>query len=64
MVGNGPLEPLLRDEEVTDIMVNGPDLVYVERHGKLELTNVRFRDTGAYRDDRAKNRLAGWPAGR
>jgi pilus assembly protein CpaF len=44
MVGNGPLEPLLRDEEVTDIMVNGPDLVYVERHGKLELTNVRFRD--------------------
>jgi pilus assembly protein CpaF len=45
MVGNGPLEPLLRDEEVTDIMVNGPDLVYVERRGKLELTNVRFRDT-------------------
>jgi pilus assembly protein CpaF len=44
MVGNGPLEPLLRDEEITDIMVNGPDLVYVERHGKLELTNVRFRD--------------------
>jgi pilus assembly protein CpaF len=45
MVGNGPLESLLRDEEVTDIMVNAPDLVYVERHGKLELTNVRFRDT-------------------
>ena len=45
MVGNGPLKSLLRDEEVTDIMVNAPDLVYVERHGKLELTNVRFRDT-------------------
>ncbi len=44
MVGNGPLESLLRDEDVTDIMVNGPDLVYVERYGKLELTNVRFRD--------------------
>jgi len=45
MVGNGPLEPLLRDPEITDIMVNGPDLVYVERFGKLELTNIRFRDT-------------------
>ncbi len=45
MIGNGPLEPLLRDEEITDIMVNGPDLVYVERRGKLELTDVRFRDT-------------------
>ncbi len=44
MVGLGPLEPLLRDETVTDIMVNGPEAVYVERRGKLELTDVRFRD--------------------
>ncbi len=44
MVGLGPLEPLLRDETVTDIMVNGPHQVYVERRGRLELTEVRFRD--------------------
>jgi pilus assembly protein CpaF len=44
MLGLGPLEPLLADETVTDIMVNGADQVYVERRGKLELTGVRFRD--------------------
>jgi pilus assembly protein CpaF len=44
MLGLGPLEPLLADEAVTDIMVNGPKQVYVERKGKLELTNVTFRD--------------------
>ena len=44
MLGLGPLEPLLADELVTDIMVNGPDQVYVERKGKLELTDVKFRD--------------------
>ncbi len=44
MVGYGPLEPLLGDESVTDIMVNGPNQVYVERRGKLELTDVRFRN--------------------
>jgi pilus assembly protein CpaF len=44
MVGLGPLEPLLADETVTDIMVNGPHQVYVERRGKLELTDVQFRD--------------------
>jgi pilus assembly protein CpaF len=44
MVGLGPLEPLLGDETVTDIMVNGPHQVYVERRGKLELTDVTFRD--------------------
>ena len=44
MVGLGPLEPLLRDESITDIMVNGPQQVYVERKGKLDLTDVRFRD--------------------
>ena len=44
MLGLGPLEPLLADESVTDIMVNGAKQVYVERRGKLELTGVSFRD--------------------
>ncbi|WP_431859308.1 CpaF family protein [Azospirillum sp.] len=44
MLGLGPLEPLLADEAVTDIMVNGPKQVYVERKGKLTLTDVQFRD--------------------
>src|SRR5580700_8428950 len=44
MLGLGPLEPLIADETVTDIMVNGPKQVYVERRGKLELTDVHFRD--------------------
>ncbi|MDE3060365.1 MAG: CpaF family protein [Pseudomonadota bacterium] len=44
MLGFGPLEPLLRDETVADIMVNRPDQVYVERRGKLELTDIKFRD--------------------
>ena len=44
MVGLGPIEPLLQDETVTDILVNGPNDVYVERRGKLEKTIARFRD--------------------
>ncbi len=44
MLGLGPLEPLLADETVADIMVNGPKQVYVERKGKMELTDVQFRD--------------------
>src|SRR5438128_3862366 len=44
MLGLGPLEPLIADETVTDIMVNGPKQVYVERRGKLEITDVQFRD--------------------
>src|SRR6266567_6349710 len=43
--GLGPLEPLLRDPAVSDILVNGYDNVYVERGGKLAETNVRFKDT-------------------
>ena len=42
--GLGPLEPLLKDLTVSDIMVNGFDNVYVERAGKLVETNVRFKD--------------------
>ena len=44
MVGLGPLEPLLDDDSVTDIMVNGPNRVFVERRGKLVLSAARFRD--------------------
>jgi len=44
MVGNGPLEPLLRDERVDDILVNGPNSVFVEIAGKLQPSSVRFRD--------------------
>lgn len=44
MIGFGPLEQLLNDDSVTDIMVNGPDMVYVERQGKIEKTWITFRD--------------------
>src|SRR4051794_19942030 len=44
ILGYGPIEPLLRDDTVTEIMVNAPDKVYVERHGKLERTAVSFVD--------------------
>jgi pilus assembly protein CpaF len=44
MLGLGPLEPLLADESITDIMVNGPYQTYVERGGKLEVTDVKFRN--------------------
>ena len=43
MVGLGPIEPLLHDPTVADILVNGPHMIYVERRGKLELTGLRFR---------------------
>ncbi|MDH4554925.1 CpaF family protein [Pseudomonas sp. BN417] len=44
VLGLGPLEPLLADHSVSDILVNGHASVYVERHGKLQRTDVRFRD--------------------
>ncbi len=44
VMGLGPLEPLLADPTVSDILVNGPNTVFVERKGKLELTNVKFTD--------------------
>jgi len=42
ILGLGPLEPLLAGDEITEIMVNGPKNVYVERHGRLERVNVAF----------------------
>jgi pilus assembly protein CpaF len=44
VMGLGPLEPLLADKKVADILVNGANQVYVERRGRLELTDVRFND--------------------
>ena len=44
LLGLGPLENLLKDKGISDILVNGADTVYVERHGRLERAPVRFRD--------------------
>jgi pilus assembly protein CpaF len=44
LLGLGPLEPLLWDDSISDILVNGPNQVYVERAGKLYQTDVRFND--------------------
>jgi pilus assembly protein CpaF len=48
MIGLGPLEPFLDDDEITDILANGPSDIYVERRGKLEETGARFRDAAAH----------------
>lgn len=44
MLGLGPLEPLLADESISEIMVNGPKQVFIENKGKLTLSDVKFRD--------------------
>ena len=44
IVGYGPIEPLLRDDSISEIMVNGPKKVYIESGGTLKLSNVAFRD--------------------
>ncbi|MGW5639539.1 hypothetical protein ACWEWQ_32850, partial [Streptomyces sp. NPDC003832] len=49
LVGSGPLEPLLADPSVTDVLVSAPDRVWVDRGGGLELTGVRFPDASAVR---------------
>ncbi|MEU1130275.1 TadA family conjugal transfer-associated ATPase [Streptomyces sp. NPDC005900] len=56
LVGAGPLEPLLADPSVTDVLVCAPDRVWVDRGGGLELTGVTFRDAAALR--RLAQRLA------
>ncbi len=57
VLGAGPLEPLVRLPGVTDVLVNGPDAVYLDRGAGLELTGVRFPDDAAVR--RLAQRLAG-----
>ena len=44
LLGLGPLEELLADPAISDIMVNGPDQTYIERKGKLEIAQIQFRD--------------------
>lgn len=44
ILGFGPIEPLLKDNSINEIMVNGPKQVYIERHGRLEKTNVHFQN--------------------
>jgi pilus assembly protein CpaF len=44
LLGLGPLEPLLQDESINDILVNGHNIVFVERNGRLERTDSRFKD--------------------
>lgn len=43
-LGLGPIEPLMADRDVTDVLVNGYDQVYVEKHGMLHLTDTKFKD--------------------
>jgi len=47
LFGFGPVQPLLDDEDVTDVLVNGPKEIFVERRGRLERVAVGFRDTAA-----------------
>src|SRR5690606_20196916 len=47
VLGTGPLQPLIDDPAVTDVLVNGPDEVWVDRGGGLELTEVSFPSAGA-----------------
>ena len=47
VVGLGPIEALLRDPQVSDVLVNGPDEIWVERSGRLEPSHLRFRDAAA-----------------
>jgi pilus assembly protein CpaF len=44
VMGLGPLEPLLKDDTINDILVNGPNRIFVERAGKLSLTDITFKD--------------------
>jgi len=44
VTGLGPLEPLLKDEDINDILVNGPHQVFIERSGRLELSHISFKD--------------------
>ena len=44
VLGLGPIEPLMRDPTISEVMVNGPDIIFFERGGRLNRANVRFRD--------------------
>lgn len=44
VVGFGPIQPLLDRDDITEVMVNGPDQIYIEHKGKLQLSDVKFLD--------------------
>jgi len=58
LIGFGPLEPLLEDPTVNDILVNGADKVYAERNGRLEITEITFRDNDHVMQ--IANRICNW----
>ena len=64
MTGLGPLEPLLKDGSISDILINGHECVYVERGGLLEPCGVRFKDEVASAAHHQQDRLRGRPPGR
>ena len=64
VLGLGPLEPLLKDPTITDILVNTHRQVFVERHGVLEATSVRFQDERHLLQHHRPHRLRGRPPGR
>ena len=59
--GLGPLEGLMKDPTVSDILVNGPAMIYVERHGRLEPTDLGFRRQRPSDADHPAHRRAGRP---
>ena len=61
ILGYGPLEPLLRDDSVTEVMVNDFDRIYVEREGKLERSDDDVRRRRAPAAHHRQDRLAGRP---
>jgi len=67
VLGYGPLEPLLARDDIADIMVNGADTTYIEVNGKIQRTNVRFRDNAQLMNQCATDehlsayRVTSWP---
>ena len=61
VLGYGPLEPLLARDDIADIMVNGASRVFIEVGGKVQLTNVRFRDNAAADEHLPADRQPGRP---
>jgi len=64
LLGYGPLEILLNDSTVSDILVNGYNNIYVERKGKLERVSVRFKDNAHLFENYRKDSFRRWPSGR
>ena len=60
LVGLGPLQELVDDKSISDIMVNGPEKIFIERNGKLELTDIRFIDEIQSADYSQTHSRYGW----